>query len=96
MSGQTSRASANKVGPNTGNRGRGRPKGSVNKTTAAVKDMVIQALSDAGGVKYLTKQAQANPAAFMTLVGKVIPLQVAGDKDNPVVHRIEIIGVAAE
>jgi hypothetical protein len=59
--------------------GKGRPKGSVNKVTAQVKDMVITALSKAGGVDYLVSQAGENPAAFMTLVGKVIPLQVAGD-----------------
>jgi len=66
--------------------GMGRPKGSLNKNTAAVKDMVLTALSNAGGVKYLEQQAQENPTAFLTLVGKVIPLQVAGDPDKPIKH----------
>jgi hypothetical protein len=76
------------------NAGRGRPKGVPNKTTAAVKDMVTQALSEAGGVDYLVTQAKMNPGSFLTLVGKVIPLQVAGDKDNPVQHvvKIELVG----
>jgi hypothetical protein len=39
--------------------------------------MVLQALSGAGGVDYLQKQATENPTAFLTLVGKVLPLQVA-------------------
>lgn len=79
---------------NLTNAGRGRPKGVPNKTTAAVKDMVIQALDGAGGVKYLQKQADLNPSAFLTLVGKVIPLQVAGPgKDGEHVHRIIIEGV---
>jgi len=72
----------------------GRPKGAKNKTTTAVKEMVLTALGNVGGVEYLERQAEANPQAFMTLVGKVIPLQVAGDEDNPVRHvvRIELVG----
>lgn len=76
----------------------GRPKGSLNKNTAAVKDMVLQALNGAGGVKYLQRQADENPSAFLTLIGKVIPLQVAGDPDNPVrtVNEIVIRGVRSD
>lgn len=61
--------------------GRGRPKGSRNKVSAAVKDMVAQALNEAGGIEYLKTQAATNPTAFLTLVGKIIPLQadVSGD-----------------
>lgn len=58
------------------NAGKGRKKGVPNKTTAAVKDMILQALANKGGVKYLEKQAEKNPKAFLTLVGKVIPLDV--------------------
>ena len=65
--------------------GRGRPKGSPNKLSGAVKDMVIQALDQAGGVEYLTSQAEKNPAAFMALLGKVLPIQVAGADDGPLV-----------
>lgn len=76
----------------------GRQKGTPNKTTGAVKEMVLQALSNKGGVKYLERQADENPTAFMTLVGKVIPLQVAGDEDNPIktVHEIVIRGVRSD
>ena len=59
-----------------GKKGPGRPKGSPNKTTAAVKDMILQALGNKGGVKYLEKQADDNPTAFLSLVGKVLPLDV--------------------
>jgi hypothetical protein len=59
--------------------GRGRPKGSPNKVQAAVKEMVIQALDEAGGVQYLVTQSRDNPTAFLTLVGKVLPLQVSGE-----------------
>ena len=45
--------------------------------------MILTALSEAGGVKYLTEQALANRAAFLTLLGKVLPLTIAGDRDKP-------------
>lgn len=63
----------------------GRKKGTPNKLTAAVKDMVLQALNEAhddGGVAYLKEQAAKNPTAFLTLVGKVIPLQIGGDPNS--------------
>jgi hypothetical protein len=68
--------------------GKGRPKGSANKTTKALKDMILHALEDAGGQEYLTKQAGENPTAFMTLIGKVLPMQIAGDPNNPLVTEI--------
>lgn len=58
------------------NAGKGRVKGVPNKVTKAVKEMILGALDDAGGQAYLAKQAEENPAAFMTLIGKVLPLQV--------------------
>ena len=63
----------------------GRQKGSLNKNTRQLKDMVLQALDESGGVEYLKKRAIDNPAAFMTLVGKVLPLQVTGENGGPVV-----------
>ncbi len=38
--------------------------------------MILQALSGAGGVAYLQAQAEKSPGAFLTLVGKVLPMQV--------------------
>ena len=49
-----------------------------NKIGASIKEMVEKALHKAGGVDYLTEQARANPVAFLGLVGKVLPLQLAG------------------
>lgn len=62
-----------------GERRGGRQKGTLNKSTQAVKDMILEALAQKGGADYLARQADENPAAFMTLVGKVLPLQVTGD-----------------
>jgi hypothetical protein len=70
--------------PKTG----GRTKGTPNKMTAAIKEMVVEALDKAGGVAYLLTQAQSNPTAFLTLVGKVLPLQVQGDPDAPLAMTI--------
>jgi hypothetical protein len=76
--------------------GQGRPVGAVNKTTKELKEMVLLALDEAGGVDYLVRQARKkNPAAFMALLGRVLPMTVAGDPENPLqtVHRIELVGV---
>lgn len=58
--------------------GPGRPKGSHNKTTAAIKDAIIEAFEKAGGVNYLVQLAEEDPRTFCALVGKVIPLQLEG------------------
>lgn len=47
--------------------------------------MVIGALQKAGGEEYLLKQSVTNPSGFMVLVGKVLPLQVTGANDGPVI-----------
>jgi hypothetical protein len=67
--------------------GKGRPKGAANKMTRALKDMILGALDEAGGQQYLARQAEKNPAAFMTLLGRVLPLEVAGDGGGALVIR---------
>jgi hypothetical protein len=65
--------------PNSGGSRKGKP----NKNTKALKDMILGALSDAGGQAYLLRQAELNPTAFMTLIGKVLPsdmkIETTGD-----------------
>ena len=67
----------------------GRQKGSQNKDTKAIREMIIQALDEVGGVAYLVKQADLNPTAFMSLIAKVMPMQVVNDPDQP--FEIKII-----
>lgn len=67
-----------------GERPVGRTKGTPNKTTAALKDMILKALDGVGGVDYLQAQAHDNPGPFLTLVGKVLPMTVAGDPNAPI------------
>ena len=40
--------------------------------------MILNALDQAGGEKYLLAQAHDNPTAFMTLIGKVLPTTLTG------------------
>jgi hypothetical protein len=73
---------------------RGRKKGTPNKTTTQLKEAILAAAEQAGGdgglVNYLHEQARMNPGHFMTLLGKVLPLQVAGDKDAPLNSRVTV------
>ena len=64
--------------------GPGRPKGMTNKNTRALKDMILGALEEKGGVAYLVEQAGENPTAFLSLIGKVLPLTIAGDANQPI------------
>lgn len=64
----------------------GRTKGTPNKTTALLKDAILQAAENAGNkvgaeglVSYLETQASENPGPFLALLGKVLPMQIAGD-----------------
>lgn len=75
---------------NLTNAGKGRPKGAVNKTTALLKDAILRAAEKAGNkvgdeglVSYLEDQAEKNPGPFMSLLGKVLPMQLANDDGGP-------------
>ena len=70
-------------GSKPGERRGGRQKGTPNKINGDLKGMILGALSGAGGQSYLQKQASENPNAFLALVGKVLPMTVAGDPDAP-------------
>ncbi len=66
----------------------GRKKGTPNKTTVWLKDAILEAAARAGEgdiAAYLDQQAKENPGPFLALLGKVLPLQVTGDRDKPVV-----------
>lgn len=72
----------------TGKKTGGRKKGTPNKVTRELKEMILNALATAGGEKYLVRAAKKNPNAFLTLVGKVLPLQVAGENGKGIEVRI--------
>jgi len=58
--------------------GAGRKPGVPNKLSGDVRAMILGALEGAGGQAYLQRQADENPGAFMTLLGKVLPTQLTG------------------
>lgn len=66
--------------------GPGRPKGVPNKVTKELKNMILEALDGAGGVEYLQDRAKdpRTAAAFLGLVGKVLPMQVTGENGGPI------------
>jgi hypothetical protein len=65
-----------------GKPGPGRPPGSPNKTTLKLKEMILQALNDVGGSRYLAKLATENSSAFSSLLGKVLPATLAAEPDG--------------
>ena len=62
----------------------GKPKGAVNKLTKELKEMILEALDNAGGVDYLTERAQdpKTASAFITLIGKTLPMTVRGPNED--------------
>ena len=78
--------------PKTG----GRAKGTPNKFTGLLKDAILEAATLAGGkdglVGYLRTQATKNPAQFLVLLGKVMPVQLTGAGGGPL--QIEAINAA--
>jgi len=59
--------------------GAGRPKGSLDKGNAILREMIVEALDGVGGVQYLQQKAESHPQAFLSLLGKVLPMQVTGE-----------------
>lgn len=51
--------------------------------TKALKEMILGALDRVGGEEYLAGLAKEHPAGGGTLLGKVLPTTLAGDKDAP-------------
>ena len=63
--------------------GAGRPRGSKNKISLALKEMILGALDRVGGEEYLARLAIENSSAFASLLGKVLPTTLqASDSDG--------------
>ena len=81
------------------NKGRGRPKGSLNKVTLALKEAILAAAEGAhedGMVGYLKVLAVENSSAFAGLLGKVLPSTLAmsdsdGGKQAPITFQRIIV-----
>jgi len=77
----------NKIGSeNKGSRGRGRPKGSRNKTTRAAKEAIAFAAEGLGGAERLVAWAKENPdnekAFWVSVYPRLLPLEVHGSGES--------------
>jgi hypothetical protein len=70
----------------------GRTRGTPNKVTKQLKDLILGALDDVGGQEYLATQAKANPTAFLSLIGKVLPMQVNANMEGGLTVVIKRFG----
>src|SRR6516165_5188040 len=62
--------------------GAGRPKGSPNKLSHSLKEMILASLDDVGGRAYLARLAIENSSAYASLIGKVLPTTLATSESN--------------
>ncbi|MGN6205969.1 hypothetical protein [Humibacter sp.] len=65
--------------------GKGRKKGSLNKTTASVKQALIDAFEKMGGVPSLVTWGKEHPTEFYKLYVKLLPtdVQLSGKDGEP-------------
>jgi hypothetical protein len=82
--------SNNSTGRGGARAGAGRPKGSLDKGNALIREMVADALGKAGGVDYLARVAESHPGPFLGLVGKVMPVQLEGAGGGDIQHSIRV------
>ena len=74
--------STSKLQPVTGKRlppnaGKGRPPGAVNRTTAALKEALLEAFDRGGGVDWLLALMKDEPKTFASLLSRLIPTETA-------------------
>ncbi|MEY9806969.1 hypothetical protein [Bradyrhizobium elkanii] len=75
----------------------GRKKGTPNKVSGQLREMILEAAELAGDeiekgkgtIAYLKQQAKNNPGPFMSLLGKVLPTQISGDPESPIHIKTE-------
>lgn len=85
-----------KIGPNRGNAGKGRPKGSKNKTTKLAKDAIALAADKLGGVDRIVawakEDAQNERVFWGQIYTKLLPLQVNAEVAGAVnITKIELV-----
>lgn len=80
-------------GENLTRRGAGRPRGSRNKSTLAIKQALSDSFEELGGKDWLLELARSEPKTYAQLIGKVIPAELhakhSGDVSLTVVSGID-------
>jgi hypothetical protein len=88
--------SNNSTGRGGKREGAGRPKGSIDKGNALIREMACEALSQVGGGDYLARVAESHPGPFLSLLGKILPVQLTGEGGGPIqIGRIELVALSA-
>ena len=69
----------------------GRAKGTPNKAET-IRTMLLNSLDAVGGEAYFQRQAEENPQAYLSLIGKVIPKEsiLSGPDGGPIQHSINV------
>ena len=67
--------------------GKGRPRGSVNKTTKTLKEALLASFETLGGEGWLVSLAESDPKAYASLLGRLVPSEIgvevsAGDASS--------------
>lgn len=57
----------------------GRPKGSKNRITSAVKDNIVRVFEDIGGRESMAEWAKANKDHFYSMYSRLAPKEVIAD-----------------
>jgi hypothetical protein len=71
----------------------GRQKGTPNKVTGELRELVLGALSELGGMDYLVRQGRENPNAYLTLLGKCLPKEITGANGVPLIPSAPTINL---
>lgn len=71
----------------------GRPKGAINKTTAAVKETVLRVFNELQGdpVHNLLSWAKGNPTEFYKIAAKLIPTDIKAEVNTTDGSGIKVI-----
>jgi hypothetical protein len=67
----------------------GRIKGTPNKIPRSIREAILASFDRVGGEDYLARQSEENPVAYMSLLGKVLPMQITGEGGGSV--QVEVV-----
>ena len=79
----------------------GRKKGSLNKSTVAIREAVLSVFADMQATTgrengHFLDWALCNSTDFYKLSARLLPMQVAGDDGGPVITRIELVAATPD